>query len=660
MTENGEHETLLEEILERRTEAEDAERPHRERAQEDLRFAVGEQWPEQERLDREAEGRPCLTINAMPQFIRQVTGQVRALNPAIRVTPADGMASKDVAEIFEGLIRHIEYNSDASSVYESATESAAACSMGYWRLLTEYCDGDTFDQEIKIDRVPNPLSVLMDPFAKDPTRRDARYAFIMDKMPEDAFEEAYPKATKADFSAVSKMPNLSLWAATDGVVVAEYFWIEQEEHEIGQLPSGQIIRGPFPKGLKPTKTRTVKEPKCMWAKTNGVEILEGPKEFPSRYIPIVAVTGEEWHLGEETYRSSVIRWAKDPQVLFNYARSMQAEVIALQPKAPFLVTPTQVGGYEEMWGSANRKNRPYLVYNPDPEAGKPDRMGPPVSSEAAMTESQMAAEDMKRTTGIYDASLGAKSNETSGKAILARKEESQNATSIYADNMVKAVAHTGRILVDMLPRIYDTNRSVRILGEDGQEKVETINQIMMTQDGVVPVNDLNVGKYDIRIQVGPSYNTKREESRDGMMEFLRVNPAAAPIISDLIAKMQDWPESDRVAERLRKTLPPGIAEEDQDEMTPEQMQAKQQAMQAQQMQMQMQQAAQEIEMRKAAAEAREAEARAAEAEADAQLKQIQLAQVSGQLSKMMDEQARVLIAGHAAMTQPPMMPQGAM
>lgn len=650
VTDNDE---LLRIIRARREEAEDAERPHRERAEEDLRFAVGDQWPEEERLEREEEGRPCLTINAMPQFIRQVTGQVRSLNPAIRVIPADGEARKETAEIVEGLIRHIEYCSDASSVYEGATENAAACSMGYWRILTEYCDGATFDQEIRIKRIHNPLAVLFDPFAKDPTRSDARYAFVIDKLPTETFRETYPDAEMVDFTSEHRMDHMEYWATTEGVVVAEYFWIEYDEYEIMQLPSGQIVRGPFPKEFR-GKKRTVQEPKVKWAKVTGAEVLEGPMDFPSRYIPIVAVTGEEWHLGEETYRSSVIRWAKDPQVLFNYARSTQAEIASLQPKAPFMITADQISGYETIWAAANKANRPYLPYNADPAAGAPSRVQPPVSSEAMMTEAQMAAEDMKRTTGIYDASLGAKSNETSGRAILARKEESQNATSIYADNMVKAVAHTGRILVDMIPRVYDTQRTIRILGEDGQEKMETINQIFIAQDGIVPVNDMKMGKYDIRIQVGPSYNTKREESRDGMMEFLRVNPAAAPMVQDLIAKAQDWPDADRFAERLRKALPPGVAEDQEEEMTPEQAVAKQQQMQMQQQQMQAQQAAERIAMREAEAKARKAEADAVKAEAEAEKARMELAQLNGQLAQLVDAQVRQALAG--AMPAP-MMPQ---
>lgn len=646
---------------ERMDEAYSADQPHRERAEDDLKFVIGEQWDEEERLLRESEGRPCLTINIMAQNVRQVTGQIRSLNPAIRVTAADSAASKDTAEIIEGMVRHIEYKSDASSIYEAATESAAACSMGFWRVRADYCDGDTFDQEAMIERIYNPFSVFLDPFAKHPTRMDARYGFIVEEMPKETFTEQYPDASPVDVTSDHTIPNVNQWGSAEKVVVAEYFWIEEKTHEIGLLPSGQVIKGPFPKGLQIGKRRTVKTPQCMWAKISGKDVLEGPMEFPCRYIPIIAVTGEEWHLGEQTYRSSVIRYAKDPQVLYNYARSTQAEVVGMQPKSPYVLTADQIAGHEDMWAQAGSTNRPYLVYNSDPEAGPPSRVQPPVSSEAMMTESQVAAEDIKRTTGIYDASLGARSNETSGRAILARKEESQNSTSVYADNMVKAITHTGCILVDMIPRIYDAQRIVRVLGEDGQEKMETINAMLILDGEAYPVNDMTVGKYDVRVQVGPSYTSKREESRAGMEELFRADPSAVPLIRDLYVQSMEWEHADRAAERFRKTLPPGVAEEVEEEMTPEQQEAKQAQMMQQQQEMQMQQEAQAIAKAKAIAEVKKAEAEAREAEADAQLKEIEVAATSGQIRQLVEGSveravAQVLVSqGQGVAAQPGVM-----
>ena len=606
-------------------EAQASDIDNRDRAQDDLRYLIGDQWPEEVRTEREGEGKPCLTINRLPQFVRQVTGQIREMNPAIRVVASDSAATEEVAEIYAGLIKQIEYASSAATIYEGGAESAAACGIGHWRVRADYAKGMTFEQECLIERIHNPFAVFWDPLAKDPTRKDARYCFITEDIAREDFREQYPDADLSDITSENQMDAVRQWITAETVTVAEYFWIEHEEVEIALLPSGQIVRGPFPKGIELPKKRKVKQPRVKWAKISFHDVLEGPTDVPCEYIPVVAVTGEEWHLGEELYRSSVIRFAKDPQQLYNFARSSMAEIMALQPKAPYMVTTKQINGLETIWNEANSKNRPYLPYHPDPQSPPPMRVPPPVASQAITQEVAMAAEDMKGTTGIYDASLGAQSNEKSGVAIRERKMEAQTNTSVYADNMVKAIQQTGKILVSMIPKVYDTRRVVRILGEDDQEKQVVINELFIQDGMVVPYNDLTVGSYDVRISVGPSYETKRQEASEGMMAFLQAVPAAAPIVADLIAKMQDWPEADRVAERLRKALPPGMAEDD-DEQSPEAMQAAQmaqaqqaQAMQAQQQAMAMEQAKIEAEIRKAQAEAQEAEADAMKAQIEAQM-----------------------------------------
>jgi regulator of protease activity HflC (stomatin/prohibitin superfamily) len=326
----------------------------------------------------------------------------------------------------------------------------------------------------------------------------------------------------------------------------------------------------------------------------------------------------------------------------------------MQPKAPFLITADQVAGHEGYWAEAGTKNRPYLPYNADPNAGAPQRINPPIASQALMSEMQIAAEDIKRTTGIYDASLGARSNETSGKAILARKEESQNATSVYADNMVKAITQTGVILVDMIPRIYDAKRMVRVLGEDGQEKIETINAMVMSLEGPMPVNDVSLGKYDVKVAVGPSYSSRREETLDGMMRFMEVYPEARGVMGDLVAKMQEWSEKDRVAERLRKIAPPGVIEDDDAEPTPEQMQAKQQQMQQMQAEQAMQQEAQGIAKAEAIAKTRKAEAEARKAEAEAELKEIEAAMKRGDVRALVEASVEQT-AAELTMRQAPVM-----
>jgi len=638
------HEELIATARKRLAEAYDAETDNRKMAEDDLRFLVGDQWPQQVREAREAENKPCLTINALPQYSRQVTGQIRALNPAVKVLPADKTAQVEVADIYEGLIRQIEYHAGAEYIYEAAGESAAQCGIGNWRILADYCDGDTFDQEIKIARISNPFAVFWDPNARETTREDAGYCFILSNIPRETFKEEYPDAAEVDISNDHDPDTFVHWTTGEHVVVGEYFWKEFKEHKVGLTPDGQVIRDPKPP-MNYEKTRTVRVPVVKWVKMTGQEVLEGPKEFPSRYIPVVAVTGEEISLGEKLYRSSVIRFAKDAQQLYNFARSAQAELVSLQPKAPYVGTLKQFQGVEKFWNEANLSNRPYLPYNADEKApGPPQRQTPPLSSSGLMAEMQLAAEDMKRTTGIYDASLGAKSNETSGVAIRQRQMESQNSTSIYADNVIKGVFHTGRIIVDMIPRIYDTRRVIRILGEDDEEKMVEINQVYQTIQGEFAVNDMTAGKYDVRLQVGPNYATKRQEASEGMMQFIQAVPQAAALTADLVAKAQDWPDADKFAERLK---PPGVGDDENEQVA----MLQQQIMQMQQAMEQMQQAP---EMQKAQAEVALKSAQAEKAGAEATAQQIENMVASGQMNAVISQlvQAEVMRALQGAMAPP--------
>ena len=633
---------LLELARTRMDEAVEADRQNRLEELDDLEKLVGKQWPEAVRRERETEGKPILTFNRLPQFVRQVTGDIRRMNPAIKVLPADDDATQEIAELYEGLIRQIEYASDASSIYEKAAEQAAASSIGWLRVLTEYESDDSFNQVAKIEGIRNPLSVYCDPAAQLPTREDAGFIFITDQMRMDAFKKAYPGKRCADAEHDARTDGLEHWHHNDKVVIAEYYWKEPVTREIVMLEDGRVL--PKAEAVAPmriVKTRKVNTHKVMWAKISGVDVLEGPQEVPCEYIPVIAVTGEEWHVADRVHRSSVIRYAKDAQQMYNFFRSSQAEFAAIQPKAPYLVTKKQVAGYESLWAQANRKNYPFLYYNPDEKApGAPQRATPPISSQAMFEQAMTAADDMKATTGISDAALGNQSNEKSGVAIRQRQMESDVSTSIYADNMGKAIAYCGRILLSMIPRIYDTFRKVRVMGPDEQEKIVPINGRMTVQNMSVPVNDLSMGKYDIRVAVGPNYATRRQEVAEGMTEFIRVLPQAGAVTADLVAKAMDWPDADKFAERLKRTLPPGIAEEE-DGQDPRLMQAMQMI---QQLQQQLQMVTQAPEMRKANAEASEAEADAQKAGLEVMDSQLELAAKSGQLNAAIAQQVQMEVA----------------
>jgi hypothetical protein len=615
---------ILEDAHDRMKRAVDADKDNRIEALDDLRILAGVgQWPENIRQVREADGRPCLVVNQMPQFLRQVTGDIRGMNPGISVSPADSAADKLTAEAFEGIIRHIVYRSDGSSVFERAAESAASCGMGFFRVLSEYEREDSFNQDIRLETIHNPFSVYFDPDAAMPTREDAEYVFVTEIISEDEFEDQYPGKSCEPMKNDGITDRLQYWRTGNKVTVAEYYWKEYLPSTIYLMKDGSVVRDPKrpPKGYldKRDTTKTV----INWAKISGGDVLEGPQVIPGKYIPIIAVMGEELYTGERIYRSSVIRHAKDQQRIYNYTWSSMVEGMALQTKAPWLATPSQIAGYEDMWATPD-ENRTALLYNPDPQAGgPPQRIAPAMASSGLVNVLQISAQDLRSTTGIQDAALGQRSNEHSGVAIRQRQMESDNATSIYADNMGKSIEQCGRILVNWIPEIYDTARQVRIIGKDESSTMVPVNQSVMTPQGPVSL-DLSKGQYDVQVNVGPNYATKKQAAMDGQMQFIQAVPMAGAVIADLVAKNADWPGADEIADRLKKALPPGMAGDAQQQPDPAQAQQMQMQQAMQQRQMEAANISQELEIRTATAKALQAEAMAAKAQADAALAQMQL------------------------------------
>lgn len=566
-------EKLLAEALTRFQKAEDFERENRELATEDFRFAAGEQWPDEVKFQRERGNRPCLTFNRLPQFIRQVTGDARQNKPSVRVIPVDGGADKDMASVLNGLIRNIEAQSQAEEAYISAFENAVTGGIGGgWRIVTEYANDDTFEQDIRIKRINNPFAIWWDPAAKEFDKSDARWCFVSEWVTKEVFEQKYPKHTPTDWEQEYRGRIGRHWINDDRVRLAEYWVKKTIKKEIG-LIEGQVIEvTDATKHLPFEMKREVDRFEVCRYLLSGHAVLEGPSIFPSQYIPIVPCYGPEEWIDDRIRHISLIRYAKDPMRMYNYWQSTIAEKIALSPKDPWLVTPDMIAGLERFWNKANVDNSPYLPYNPDPSGNRPSRVPPANVNTAEIQQANQAIEDIKATTGIYDASLGAGGNETSGRAIIARQREGDNATFAWVDNLSRSIQQTGKILIDLIPKIYDTQRVVRVLGEDGVDEMVEINQLV----GGEIVNDITVGKYDVEVVVGPSYKTRRLESADSMLAFIQAVPQAGAVASDLVAKTMDWPGADEFAERLRKTLPPGLIEED---VAPEAQQAAQEQQQ---------------------------------------------------------------------------------
>ena len=563
----------------------------------DLKFYAGSpdnhwQWPADVLATRGAvqgqtiNARPCLTVNKLPQHVRQVTNDQRQNRPSGKVIPADDHADVEVAEIFNGMVRHIEYISDADVAYDTACENQVSYGEGYIRILTEYCDENTFDQDIKIGRVRNSFSVYMDPTIQDPTGADAKWCFVTEDISRDDYERMYPDS--APITTLQTLgvgdQNLSQWLTEDTIRVADYYYLDYDRATLNLYPGNvTAFEGtPEDKQLKaiygkPKRSRESDRVKIKYCKINGYEILE-ERDWAGKYIPVVRIVGNEFEVDGRLYVSGLVRNAKDAQRMYNYWVSQEAEMLALAPKAPFIGYGGQFEGYENQWKTANTNNWPYLEVNPDVTDGSggmlplPQRAQPPMASSGLLQAKAGASEDIKASTGQYNASLGMGSNERSGKAILARQREGDVGTYHYGDNLARGVRHIVRQLVDLIPKIYDTQRVARSIGGDGETKMvkidpsqqEPVKKITDANNPDIVIDKIynpNVGKYDVVVATGPGYATKRQEALEAMAQLLQGNPSLWAVAGDLFVKNMDWPGAQEMAKRFAKTIDPKLMED---------------------------------------------------------------------------------------------------
>ncbi len=623
----------------------------REDELDDLRFMAGSpdnqwQWPQDVLATRGSvqgqtvNARPCLTINKLPQHVRQVTNDQRQNRPSGKVIPVDDQADIEVAEVFDGIVRHIEYISDADVAYDTACDNQVTYGEGYFRILTEYCDEDTFDQDLRIGRIRNSFSVYMDPTIQDPCGSDAEWCFITEDIPKSDFERMYPDAEPISSIMARGVGDQALnqWINKDTVRIAEYFYKEHSKATLNLYAGNQTAFNGSPEakelemlGLQPIRKREVDVKRVKWVKTNGYEILE-ESEWPGKWIPVIRVIGNEFEVEGRMYVSGLVRNAKDAQRMYNYWVSQEAEMLALAPKAPFIGYGGQFEGYEQQWKTANTNNWPYLEVNPDVTDGQgavlplPQRAAPPLAQTGLIQAKLGASDDIKATTGQYDSSLGATSNERSGRAILARERQGDTGTYHFVDNLARAIRYGTRQLVDLIPKIYDTQRIARIIGMDGETSTVRIDPMqaepvrrIMDEAGVVieKIYNPSVGKYDVAVTTGPSYATKRQEAMDAMGQILQANPQLWGVAGDLFVKNMDWPGAQEIAKRLQKMIDPKLLADEEDpalQAANQQMEVMAQEMQM--MQEMLQRVQQSMEAREVQIKEFEAQVKAYNAETD--------------------------------------------
>ena len=565
---------VIKEAQEAFQEVEEAESENRRLGREDVRFGrLDDQWTDQERRDRDLDGRPCLTINKLPASMRQVYNDARQNRPAIVVHPVDGGADPETAEVLNGIIRNIEQSSDAESAYDTALEHAVDRGRGVFQIDLEYARDDTFEQDVVIKRIANPWSVYGDPASTAVDSSDWDTAFVLDRLSETAFKRRFKDAELSSFTDSADMRSDQ---TDEGVIIAAWWTRETVERSIVLLSDGQIVPlDEFKANLaiyQQTGVTVVGEPrkvpsyKVKQRLLSGAGVLE-TVDWAGRYIPIIPVYGEEVNEDGKRHWRSLIRGAKDAQRRYNVHMSEATAQTLTSTKAPWVGAKGSFNTDAKRWATSNEYHA-YLEYDPVNVPGgglapPPQRSFPGAAGAAEAQAAMIASEDMKAIMGIHDASLGAPSNETSGRAIMARQREGDISTYHFPDNLNRAIRHAGRVLVDLIPRVYAIPRVQRILGPDGKASMVPINQRFEQEvrgpngqvEKISRIYDLGTGRYDVTVKAGPSFTSRREEAATQMIELIRAYPDAAPIIGDLLASNLDWPGADEIADRLRKMLP---------------------------------------------------------------------------------------------------------
>ena len=588
-----------------------ADGSNRDAALDDLRFLSGDQWDAAAKRQRETDGRPCLTINKLPTFLHQVTNDQRMNVPGIYVSPVDSGADKKTAEVIQGYIRHTEYISNASIAYDTAVNSAAAVGFGYFRIVTDYCDPKSFDQDIRFKRIRNPFTVYFDPTSQEPDGSDQKRCLITERLTKADFQRQYPgkqfSGTPVGPAGVGDSTGKD-WYGADFVRVAEFYRIEYTEETLVLLPDGSTEYKSeldaagvvIPDG---TKTRPTQRERVKWYKLTAFEVLEST-EIKCKWIPVFPVFGDEIDVDGVVIRSGIIRNAKDPARMYNFWMTAATEEVALRPKTPYIGAEGQFEGYEDDWNSANTTSFSYLEYKPVTLDGQlaPPPMRQPMTDlpSGVLTMAMHANDNIKATTGLFDSSLGALGNARSGVQERSQQRQGDVANYHFTDNLNRTILQAGRCIISMIPHYLDAPRLIRCMGEDGTIKPVRVNSpepqpdtttpgpaVQMPQvppggaaDGaMVPMpgtldpqqqqaiatvlHDLTVGEYDVTVKAGPSYSTMREEAADAMIQLGSKWPKLMDVAGDKVIRSMDWPGANEIADRIAKTIPPELRDEEE-------------------------------------------------------------------------------------------------
>ena len=540
---------------------------NRVEALDDLKFAGGDQWPVEIQNSRQLESRPFLTINKIDAYCRQIANSQRQQRPRIKAHGMNTDSDEKMAEIITGICRHIEEQSDADAAYDNAFDFAVRMGWGYWRITTDYVRPDSFDQEIYIKRIENPFMVYFDPNSNEPDGSDAEKCLITEVVSKEAFRKMYPDAeTDAGFTPRGTGDSQSEWITKEDIRIAEYFYTEYKHTKLVLLSDGTTVyEDEMPSqdmmlaaGIYEVSRRVTVKKQIKWCKLTGMQILE-KRDWAGKYIPVVPVYGQQLIVDSKKKKFGLTRMAKDPQRMYNFWSTALTESVALAPKAKWLLAEGQDEGHEDEWNQANIKSMPVLRYKQTDSEGRPanapTRLQPEPPPVGITTALEGLNADLMAVVGIYDPSMLPQGNQ-SGKAIQGQQSQVDMTNFHYYDNLTRSIKQTGRIILDLIPHVYDSERALRIIGDDGKGEIVNLNQKTQDEQGVEKIlNDVTVGQYDVVMETGPGYNSKRQEAVESMVQMLGIDPQLMQQAGDLVFRNMDFPGADIIADRLAAANP---------------------------------------------------------------------------------------------------------
>ena len=579
----------------------DVDSNNRAEALDDVRFCAGDQWPVDVQNSRVLESRPCLTINKVDAYVRQICNQIRQQRPRIKVQGMNNEADAKLAEILSGVCRHIEYQSSADVAYDTASEYAVKMGWGYFRVTTDYISPDSFEQEIYIRPIDNPFTVYFDPNSQLPDGSDAERCLITTVVSKKTFRAMYPgKDDGQGFTSRGTGDSDSEWVTKEDVRIAEYFYTVRTPTKLvllsdgtsvyeDELPDPQILADA---GIEIVEKRDTYKKQIKWCKVTAMEVLE-EGDWAGKYIPVIPVYGQSCIIDAKHKKFGLVRMAKDPQRMYNYWTTALTESVALAPKAKWVMAEGQDEGHENEWAQANIKAMPVLRYKQTDTEGRtapaPQRLQPEPPPAGIITATQGMSNDLMTVVGIYDPSQLPQGN-MSGKALAGQQQQVDMVNFHYYDNLTRSIAYCGRIILDLIPKIYDTERVMRIIGADEKPEIITLNQRVTTEDGVEKIlNDVSVGRYDVVMDTGPGFATKRGEAVEAMMTLLAADPNLMATAGDLIFRNMDFPGAEIIADRMAAANPLAQIDEKSDIPPQVQMQLAQSKQMIDQLQQQLQQ-----------------------------------------------------------------------